>query len=154
VRKKREYAEGAFYHVTSRTNNKNRVFDSEPGRKLMMITLQDAKEKFNFQLTNFCIMPTHIHLLIRPSEGTDISMIMHWIKTMSAKGWNCINGTKDHFWGQRFFARAIKDMNEYESVMKYIDENPVKSGLVTDPAEWESSGAFFKLHDIHDLVDF
>jgi hypothetical protein len=46
--KKREFTEGAFYHVTSRTNDKIRVFENNLGRKIMLITLQDAKEKFHY----------------------------------------------------------------------------------------------------------
>jgi putative transposase len=146
MRKKRLFIEGAFYHVTSRTNDKIQVFDKKPGQKVMLLTLRDAKEKFNFSLTNFCIMPTHIHLLIQPSEGTCLSSIMQWIKTMSAKRWNFIHGSTDHLWGHRYFARAIKDMREYEYVMNYIDQNPVAAGLVLDPADWKASGAFYKAH--------
>jgi putative transposase len=70
MRKKREIVDGAFYHVTSRTNDKIRVFENNLGRKIMLITLQDAKDKFKFRLTNFCVMPTHIHLLIKPDANT------------------------------------------------------------------------------------
>jgi len=59
MRKKREFIENVFYHVTSRTNNKIRVFENNMGQKIMLITLQDAKDKFHFRLTNFCVMPTH-----------------------------------------------------------------------------------------------
>ncbi|MDR2095390.1 MAG: transposase [Treponema sp.] len=66
MRKKREFIEGAAYHVTSRTNDKKRVFECNVGRKTMLLVLKDAKEKFSFRLANFCIMPTHIHLLGKP----------------------------------------------------------------------------------------
>ena len=69
MRKKREFIAGAFYHVTSRTNGKIRVFENNLGRKIMLITLQDAKDRFKFHLTNFCVMPTHIHLLIKPGRA-------------------------------------------------------------------------------------
>jgi putative transposase len=153
VRKKREFTEGAFYHVTSRTNDKIRVFENGLGRKIMLLVLEEAKDKFRFILANFCIMPTHIHLLIKPEE-TCLSDIMRWVKTCSAKAWNCIHGSSDHMWGNRFFARAIKDHEEYENVMNYIDQNPVVAGLATAPAEWKASGAFYKAKNIQGLVDF
>jgi len=59
MRKKREFIDGAFYHVTSRTNDKIRIFENRLGRKIMLITLQKAKDKFHFRLANICIMPTH-----------------------------------------------------------------------------------------------
>ena len=151
--KKRELIEGAFYHVTSRTNNKTRVFENNMGRKIMLITLQDAKDKFHFRLTNFCVMPTHIHLLIQPDEKTSLSDIMHWIKVHSAKRWNRIHGSADHLWGSRFFARAVRTGQEYEGVMEYIDQNAVVVGLASTPEEWKASGAFYKARNIPDLVD-
>ena len=120
----------------------------------MLITLQSAKDKFNFTLTNFCIMPTHFHLLIRPATGTSLSEIMCWIKTWSAKRWNFIHGSTDHLWGHRYFARILKNRYEYDSVMNYIDLNPVMAKLALYPAEWKASGAYYKLHNIYGLVDF
>ncbi|MDR2542452.1 MAG: transposase [Treponema sp.] len=154
MRKKREFIEGAFYHVTSRTNDKIRVFDSKFGKKNMLMVLQEAKDKFLFELANFCIMPTHIHLLIKPAEGTNLSVIMHWIKTRSAKRWNSTNGSTDHMWGNRFYARIVNDAQEFDNVMAYIDQNPVKAGIVEKPEDWQASGAFYRAHDISDIVDF
>ena len=154
MRKKREFTEGAFYHVTSRTNDKIRVFANKLGRKLMLITLQDAKDRFHFQLTNFCIMPTHIHLLITPAPGTSLSRIMQWIKTRSAKRWNGIHGSENHLWGERFFARPIKDFHDFFSVQNYIDQNPVKGGLVSYSPDWRPSGAYHIAHGLTSLVDY
>jgi putative transposase len=154
MRKKREFIDGAFYHVTSRTNDKIRVFENKLGRKIMLMTLQDAKDKFRFRLANFCVMPTHIHLLIQPVSGSTLSEIMQWIKARSAKRWNTIHGSTDHLWGNRYFARAVKDSQEYEFVMNYIDQNPVVVELAATPEDWKASGAYYKAHNIPGLVDF
>jgi putative transposase len=154
MRKKREFTEGVLYHVTSRTNDKIRVFANNLGRKIMLITLQAAKDKFRFRLANFCIMPTHFHLLIMPDEKACLSVIMQWIKTNSAKSWNRVHGSTDHLWGSRYYARAIKDPREYESVMNYIDQNAVTVGLAATPEEWKASGAYYKARNIPGLVDF
>jgi hypothetical protein len=120
----------------------------------MLITLQDAKDKFHFRLTNFCVMPTHIHLLIQLPENTSLSKIMHWIKIQAAKRWNSVHGSIDHLWGERYFARAVKDQHEYDFVMDYIDQNAVVVGLAATPEEWKASGAFYKSRNISGLVDF
>ena len=70
MRKKREFIQGAFYHVTSRTNDKIRIFQKRLGRKIMLMVLQDAKDKFRFRLANFCVMPTHIH---QPAHSASLS---------------------------------------------------------------------------------
>ena len=152
MRKKREFIEGAFYHVTSRANNKNRVFERRLEQRIMIHTLEDAKEKFGFCLTNFCIMPSHIHLLIKPNNETCLSKIMQWIKTHSAKRLNFVHGSTGHLWEHRYFARVIKDNHEYNQVMNYIDQNPVAAGLAANPAEWKASGAYQRSNRLADLV--
>jgi len=114
----------------------------------MMLALQDAKDKFRFSLANFCIMPTHIHLLIRPGGETSLSRIMQWIKTRSAKSWNFFHESSDHVWGSRYFSRVIRNQQEFEFVMDYIDQNAVKAGLAATPEDWEASGAYYKANDI------
>ena len=120
----------------------------------MLMALEDAKDKFRFRLANFCVMPTHVHLLIQPGDGTCLSQIMQWLKTRTAKRWNFIHGSKDHLWGNRYFARLVKDPEDYLSIMEYIDQNPVKAGLVNAPSEWKAGGAYYKAHNIPGLVDF
>jgi len=154
MRKNRDFNAGAAYHVTSRTNNKSRVFSRYLAQKIMLLTLQAAKEKYRFRLHNFCIMPTHIHLLITPADGTNLSRIMQWIKTQSAKYWNRIHGSTDHLWGSRFFARQTKDLWDYFFVFNYIDQNPVKAGYVSSPSEWRPSGAYHMARNISGLVDY
>jgi len=153
MRKKREIIEGAAYHVTSRTNGKIPAFENDLSRKIMLVTLRDAKEKYGFKLHNFCIMPTHIHLLITPVNGTNLSRIIQWIKTHSAKRWNCTNKSKDHLWGERFFARQIKDLIDYLFVQNYIDQNPVKAGLVSSTSDWEACGAYYIANGISDFIE-
>ena len=143
MRKKRIYINGAIYHVTSRTNDRINVFESRIGQAIMLMILEEAKEKFKFTLHNFCIMPNHIHLLLTPQSEGNITKIMQWIKTHSAKRWNRIHGSTDHLWGERFFARIVSDMHDYITVFNYIEQNPVKAGLVTNPSDWEASGLFY-----------
>jgi len=154
MRKNRDFTPGATYHVTSRTNNRDQVFSHNLGQKILLLTLLTAKEKYNFKLHNFSIMPTHIHLLITPAGGTDLSHIMQWIKTQSAKYWNHVHGSTDHLWGDRYFHRPVKDHWDYNSVYNYIDQNAVKSGLVQNPQDWKPSGAYYITQNISGLVDF
>ncbi|MDR0586769.1 MAG: hypothetical protein LBG26_05975 [Treponema sp.] len=45
-------------------------------------------------------------------------------------------------------------MREYFYVMEYIDQNPVKAGLVQDVGEWKVSGAYYIRHGLSGLVDY
>ena len=154
MRKRREYAENSAYHVTSRTNDKIRVFESKLGQRIMLLVLGYAKEKYHFKLHNFSIMPNHFHLLITPANGTNISHIIQWIKTKSAKIWNNVHGSSDHLWGERFFSRPIRDFKDYYIVYNYINQNPVKAGITQNSFDWRASGAYYIVNNISGLVDF
>ncbi|MCL2174918.1 MAG: transposase [Treponema sp.] len=152
MRTHRLLIEGATYHVTSRVNRKDNAFSANVGQKIMLLTIEDAKDKYHFKLHNFCVMPNHIHLLLTPKEGTNLPRIIQWIKTKSAKRWNSSFNRQDHLWGERFFSRPIKNESDYVDVYNYIDQNPVKAGLVKQPHDWKGSGAYY-IENRCDLVD-
>jgi len=153
MRKNRHFLDETMYHVTSRTNGKERIFDHRPGKAIMMRVLKQAKVKFGFRVANFCIMPTHIHLLITPKAGADLPEIIRWIKLSFTMRWHALKGTSGHVWGNRYFARPVNGNGDYLTVMDYIDKNPVKQGLVSCPEEWKESGAFHIHHKIPGFVD-
>ena len=153
MRKRRVFIEGAAYHVSSQTNNKTFIFNNTFDRNLMVLILRAAKRKYRFKLHNFCIMPSHIHLLITPANETDLPKIVQWIKTNFAKWWNHIHGSKGHLWGERFFSRPLRDIQEYLIVNYYIDQNPVKAGLVDNAPDWRASGAYYIANGQSDLID-
>jgi putative transposase len=98
-------------------------------------------------------MDNHIHFLIKPGPNTSLSKIMQWIKCNFAKKWNRENNTKGHLWGERFFSRIIKNIDDFIKVSQYIDENPVKAKIVQNPHEWKFSGLFHRLKKITGLID-
>jgi putative transposase len=140
MRKKRQIVKSALYHVTSRTNDKSPVFAASQDQKLLLQVLAEARQRYTFTLYNFCIMPTHLHLLIQPGEGESLTRIIQWIKTQTAKRWNAAHGSTGHLWCERFFSRPITTRPAYEAVMSYIDQNPVKAGLTLSPGDWPACG--------------
>jgi putative transposase len=144
MRKKREFIEGAAYHVTSRTNDKKRVFECNVGRKTMLLFLENAKGKFGFRLVNFCICPypSAHHSRQRGKPLADYALDQDpFGETMEP--YTRFNRPPVR---ERYFARIIKDPREYFYVMDYIDRNPVKGGLVHDVGEGKTSGAYYIRH--------
>jgi REP element-mobilizing transposase RayT len=153
MRKRRQLQEGATYHVTSKINRGNMDLQTQAIKFLFMAVAKMAKKKFDFVLYNFCIMDNHIHFLIKPGNNESLSKIMQWIKGNFARKWNKIHGTDGHLWGERFYSRIIKDVDDFLKTDNYIEENPVKAGLVRKAHDWLFSGLFHRLHKIFSLVD-
>jgi REP element-mobilizing transposase RayT len=72
---------GAFYHVTSRGNERKAVFKSKRDREKLLEYLESATQRYDALIHAQCMMDTHYHLLIETPSG-NLSQIM---ATVSAK---------------------------------------------------------------------
>lgn len=94
-----------------------------------------------YHLLAWCVMPNHVHSLIEMIEGYSLGGILHSWKSYAAKKANRILGRSGQFWDEDYYDRYIRDDDHLLSVIDYIEQNPVKAGLVTDAAQWKYSSA-------------
>jgi putative transposase len=150
----RKIQPGAIYHVTSEINRYEMDLQSPLIKELLLAYITRAKEKYPFELFNFCIMDNHIHLLIKPEKDQSLSIIMQWIKGNFAKHWNKLHNKKGgHLWGKRFFSEIINDVRHFWQVFNYIDQNPKRAGLVQRAEDWQFGGLYHRQHGRIDVVD-
>ncbi|PKH02727.1 hypothetical protein CXF72_10135 [Psychromonas sp. MB-3u-54] len=77
-----------------------------------------------YQLVAFCIMPNHVHLLIKTLMP--LATMMNIFKGISAKEINNIMNRKGTFWAQSYYDKAIRDQKHFDVVYNYIKNNPSK----------------------------
>ena len=75
-RKNRIKKPGAFYHVIATINRNEKLLVKRDIKKMFLDTIARAKKKYAFKIKNFCLMDSHIHLLIQPEKTEDLSLIM------------------------------------------------------------------------------
>lgn len=127
---------GASYHIVARASRHEMIFDRDDIKRLFLRTVERAKEKYDFVLENFCIMGNHYHFILKPGKHECLSDIMRWIMGVFAQAFNKIFGYWGHVWGDRFRSTVINCRTVFLRVKAYIEENPVKAGLVEDPRDW------------------
>ena len=98
-----------------------------------------------YELICWCIMPNHVHTLIAPVEGMSLSEIMYDWKSYTTHAINKALNRKGKLWMMEYFDRFIRDNDHFQKVVNYIHNNPVKAGLVADPADWRWSSASSQL---------
>ena len=140
MRKNRLLKNGADYLVSARINRGELIFKSAATKKLFLSVIARAKKKFNFQIKNFSLLDNLVLFIILPGNDASLSKIMQWILSVFAKLWNKIHNLSGHVWGERFFSRIIAGILDMVRTYWYIDENPVKAGLVEKPWDWEYGG--------------
>lgn len=96
-----------------------------------------------YDLVAWVVMPTHVHVMIRPLEGQGIGRIVQSWKSYTGKRLRaifphvCVDG---QFWMREYWDRFIRDETHFHNAVAYIHQNPVKAGLVTRPNEWPYLG--------------
>jgi REP element-mobilizing transposase RayT len=90
-------------------------------------------------------MPNHVHALIEPFGGNPLREIVHSWKSFTAKQANRILGCNGTFWQPDYFDRVVRNAEQFDRARSYIDENPVKAGLVQRAGDWPFGSARFAL---------
>jgi putative DNA methylase len=109
-----------------------------------------------YGLLAFCVMPNHVHLLVRPFDvgpasesdrealepderpdaDSPLSSIMHSLKSYTAHAANKLLGRTGQFWQHESYDHWVRDEDELERIVAYINANPVKAGLARRPHEF------------------
>ena len=146
----RDLREGATYHVSSRANRGEKIFEDEKDKDDFMEVLERARKKYNFHIVEMCIMTTHIHFIIKPAPGSSLSRIMQFILSVSARIWNKRRETTGHVWRARFFSRVIEGLEDLKNVTLYIQNNPIEAGIlhsIEELEDWKYCGAWCVKHN-------
>ena len=125
----RPIAEGLIYHVINRGNARQQVFFGEGDYLAFLKAVGDLKERKPFDLFGYCLMANHIHLLIRPRK-TPISRIVQSLLVSHTQRYHRCHKTCGHVWQGRFKSPVVQDDDHLLCVLRYIEANPVRAGLV------------------------
>jgi REP element-mobilizing transposase RayT len=101
--------------------------------------VEDALLHFDgqrYRLLAWTIMPNHVHALIEPGADQRLGNIVSSWKRFSARMANRVLGRSGPFWQDDYWDTYIRNERHFESTVSYIMNNPVKAGLVGEPAAW------------------
>jgi len=94
-----------------------------------------------YDLLAWCIMPNHVHSLIKIFPGEQLGAVIHSWKSFTSKKANEILKRHGQFWMEDYYDRFVRDEEHLKYAIDYIEQNPVKAGLVAHAAEWRYSSA-------------
>ena len=100
-----------------------------------------SEQMEHFVLQAFSVMPNHVHLLVSPH--VTLAKLTHSLKRATAKAANEILGLAGQpFWQDESYDHLVRDRAEFQRIIAYIENNPVRAGLApTAEAYPWSSGA-------------
>jgi REP element-mobilizing transposase RayT len=94
-----------------------------------------------YRMLAWVVMPNHVHGLIETFEDHALADVVQAWKSFTAKAANRLLGRGGAFWARDYFDRYIRDDAHLAAVVRYIERNPVKAGLVGRPEDWAFGSA-------------
>ena len=126
------------YLVTTVTRDRRPYFADARLATMLVDNLRFYRERMGFLLHGYVIMPDHVHLLVTPVACT-VSEIMRNFKSFTSKQIRETLRQSGPIWQRRFYDRVIRDEQQFLAALDYIHLNPVRSGLVSSPENYEFS---------------
>lgn len=142
-----------IYHVINRGNNRQDVFRKQGDFAAFLQAMADLKERKPFELFGYCLMSNHFHLLLRPL-GAPISRIMQSLLVSHTQRYHKNHRSGGHVWQGRFKSPVIQNDEHLLTVLRYIEANPLRAGIVERAEDYRwSSYAVHGLGKVDELVD-
>lgn len=126
---------GAIYHVTSRGDRREPIFEDDEDRHHFLTVVGQAMERFDAVALAYCLMDNHYHLVIH-TRRANLSRLMQQINGVHTQAYNRRHGTVGHLFQGRFKGILV-DANAYLlEVCRYVDLNPLRARMVRAPGNW------------------
>ncbi len=138
----------SVYFITASTFQRRPLFCNEPMARLFVEVLFHYRDKKNYLLHEFVLMPDHFHLLISPVLSLERSLQL--IKGGFSYRAKREVGHSGEIWQLSYYDRRVRDIEDYDNFKYYMRRNPVKRGLAGSPEEYPYSSAHpgFVLDDV------
>jgi len=94
-----------------------------------------------YRMLAWCLMPNHVHVIVEMLHGHSLSNIVHDWKSFTAHQANARLGRSGSFWHADYFDRYTRNEEHLVQTIAYVEQNPVKAGLVSEPCDWTWSSA-------------
>ena len=127
--------EGAHYHVTTRGDRRERIYDDDRDRERFLELLGRVVEDFNWLCYAYCLMDNHYHLLVATPDG-NLAKGMRQLNGVYTQASNRRHGRSGHLFQGRYKAILVDADAYLLELSRYVVLNPVRAGIVAQPDDW------------------
>ena len=133
---------GQPQHIIQRVNNRQAIFPSEADYQFFCGALVEAAAKYGLAIHAYVWMTNHIHLLASPAFEHSIRKVFQSVGRRYVQYFNYTYERSGTLWEGRYRATVVDSERYLLTVMRYIELNPVRAGMVAHPRNypWSSYG--------------
>jgi len=130
--------ENALYHVTSRGDRRENIYDDDEDRIKFLSIFESVIKRFNWLCHAYCLMDNHYHLLIQTPDA-NLSQGMRQLNGVYTQSYNRKHQIMGHLFQGRYKAIHVDEDAYLLELSRYIVLNPVKANMVEQPEDWRWS---------------
>ncbi|HEV2224206.1 MAG TPA: transposase [Candidatus Acidoferrales bacterium] len=128
------------HHVTQRGNARQFILANDDERKVYLSLLRKYVELCELSLLGYCLMSNHVHLLVVPRKDDSLARALKQTHGRYAWYWNATHRSSGHVWQGRFYSCPL-DESHLWTALRYVELNPVRAAMVSQPELWPWSSA-------------
>ena len=129
---------GAIYHITSRGNRREVIFEDDSDQDTFLKLFQEACERFHWRCHAYCLMTNHYHFVVETLDTT-LSKGMRHLNGVYTQRFNRRHHRVGHLFQGRFHAVLVQKEAYLMALARYVVLNPVRAGMVKRVDQWRWS---------------
>jgi putative transposase len=124
------------HHIVWRGNNRQAIFVDAQDQRLMLNLLLEASRQYKVAIHSYVLMTNHLHLLATPTEVSALSLMMQQIGRSYVRLFNQRQSRSGTLFEGRYKSAVVQTERYLLACMAYIDLNPVRAGMVSEPQQY------------------
>lgn len=122
---------GAWYHVMNRGRRGENVFSGKQDFEIFITLLKEAAELWDVQVSAYCLMSNHYHILLQTPQG-NLSRFMRHLNGVYTQRYNRLHGYDGQLFRGRYKSILVEEDSYLLELVRYIHHNPLRAGMVDD----------------------
>jgi REP element-mobilizing transposase RayT len=134
------FTENPVYFITACTQDRRPLLANDTTHNIFRTFCIQAKDH-GVLVGRYVLMPDHLHLFVCiPPGAVGLSAWVKSLKNTLSKYWSAEGFDAPH-WQKGFFDHLLRSNESHAEKWKYVQDNPVRAGLVTCHSHWPFAGS-------------
>ena len=133
-----------IFHCLNRAVARLTIFEKDADYEAFERVIDEAHEHVPLRILGYVLMPSHWHLVVWPRDDCDVTDFLQWLTSTQTMRWHAHYGTSGsgHLYQGRFKSFPIQSDEHLLTVLRYVERNPLRAGLVRRAEEWRWGSAW------------
>jgi REP-associated tyrosine transposase len=132
---------GVIFHVLNRANARSRIFEKEQDYEAFNRVIGETLERIAVRILAYSIMPNHWHMVLWPTRNGELGNFVQRLTTTHVLRWHLHRHSvgSGHLYQGTYKSFPIQDDEHFLTVCRYVEQNPLRAGLVQRAEDWRWS---------------